>query len=61
MENFQKHRSIKLVNNDKRNYLVPEPNYNLTKWSSEKSIPIKTKKVQVKINQPVYLWFSILH
>ena len=42
MENVSKHRDIKLVTYEaKRNYLVSEPKYHTTNFSSEKSLTIK--------------------
>ena len=61
MENVRKHRDIKLATSDKRrNQLVPEPNYHITKWFSEKLLAIEMKKIKVKMNKPVYLGLSIL-
>ena len=61
MENVRKHRDIKLVTTDKRrNQLISEPNYHTTKYFSEDLLAIKMKKINVKMNKPVYLGFSIL-
>ena len=61
MENVRKHRGIKLVTTDKRrNQLVSEPNYHTTKSFSENLLAVEMKKIQVKMNQPVYLSLSIL-
>ena len=61
MENVRKHRDIKLVTTEKRrNQLVSEPNYHITKWFSEKLLAIQMKKTKVKMNKPVYLGLSIL-
>ena len=61
MENVRKYRYITLVTTDKRrNLLVPKPNYHRTKWFSEHLLAIEMKKVKVKMNNPVYLEFSIL-
>ena len=35
MENVRKHRNIKLVKTESRNYLVSEPNYHTTKFSQK--------------------------
>ena len=35
MENVRKHRNIKLVKTESRNYLVSEPNYHITKFSQK--------------------------
>ena len=63
MENVRKHRDIKLVTTDeRRNKLVSEPNYHVTKQFSEKNlVVIEMKKAKVKMNKPVYLDMSILH
>ena len=55
-----KNRDIKLVITDKRNQLVSEPNYHTSKYFSENLLAIEMKKTKVKMNQPVYLGFSIL-
>ena len=61
MENVRKHRDIILVTTDKRrNKLVPQPNYHITKWFSENLLAIEMKKIKVKMNKPVYLGLSIL-
>ena len=61
MENVRKHRDIKLITTDKRrNQLVSEPNYHATKWFSENLLAIEMKKIEVKMNKPVYLGLSVL-
>ena len=61
MENVRKHKDIKLVTTDeRRNKLVPEPNYHTTKQFSENLLAIEMKKAKVKLNKPVYLGMSIL-
>ena len=51
IENVRKHRDIKLLITDKgRNRLVSEPNYDTTKWFSEKLLAIEMKKTKVKMN-----------
>ena len=61
MENVRKHRDIKLVKTDhKRNKLVSEPNYHTMKLISENLSIIEMKKVNVKMNKPIYLGLSIL-
>ena len=56
MEIVRKQRDIKLVATDKRrNQLVSEPNYHITKWFSEDLLAIEMKKKKVKMNKPVYL------
>ena len=60
MENVRKHRDIKLVTTDKRrNQLVSEPNYHITKWFSENLLAIEMKKTKAKMNKPAYLGLSI--
>ena len=61
MENVRKHRDINLVTTyQRRNRLVPEPNYHTTKLFSEKLLAIEMKKTRVKLNKPIYLGLSIL-
>ena len=60
MENFRKHKDMKLVTTYKRrNRLVSEPNYHSTKWFSENLLVIEMKKAKVKMNKPIYLGSSI--
>ena len=61
MENVRKHRDIKLVTTDeRRNQLVSEPNYHITKYFSEDLSVNEMKRTKVKMNKSVYLGFSIL-
>ena len=61
MDNLRKHRDIIFVTTDKtRNQLVSEPNYQTRKRFSEDLLAIEMKKIQVKMNKPVYLGMSIL-
>ena len=61
MENVRKYRSIKLVTTEeRRNYLVSEPNYHTTKFFVENLLAIEMKKTDVLTNKPVYLGHSIL-
>ena len=61
MENVRKHRDIKLVTTDeRRNRLVSEPDYHITKWFSENLLAIEMRKTKAKMNQPIYLGLSIL-
>ena len=47
MENVRKHRDIKLViTEERRNYLVSEPNYHTTKFFSERLLTIEMKKTK---------------
>ena len=61
MKNVRKHRDIKLATtNKKRNQLVSETNYNVTKYFSADLLSIEMKKIKVKMNKPVYPRLSIL-
>ena len=60
MENLRKHRDIKFVTTEKRNYLTSEPNYHTTKSFTENITAIEIKKTKIVINKPVYLGLSIL-
>ena len=47
IENVRNHRDIKLVTTDeKRNQLVPEPNYHKTKYFLENLLAIEMKKTK---------------
>ena len=47
MENVRKHTDIKLViTEERRNYLVSEPNYHTTKFFSERLLTIEMKKTK---------------
>ena len=56
MENVRKHRDIKIVTTDKRrSILASEPNYHSTKYISKDLLIMEMKKVEVKMNKPIYL------
>ena len=56
MENIKKHRDIKLVTFDKRrSILVSEPNHHTSKHILEDLMIIEMKKVEVRMNKPIYL------
>ena len=56
-----KNTDIKLVTTEeRRNYLVFEPNYRTTKIFSENLLAIEMRKTQILTNKPVYLGLSIL-
>ena len=60
MENIQKHGDLNLVTTqEKRNYLVSEPNYHTTNIFLENSLTIKIKKTWIHTNKPVHLGLSI--
>ena len=61
MENVRNHRDIKIVTTNKqRNKFASEPNYHLTKRISKDLLIMEMKKVEVKMNKPVYLGQAIL-
>ena len=61
MENIRKYRDFKLVTSDKRrSILVSEPNYHTSKYISEDLMIIEMKKVEAKMNKPIYLGQAIL-
>ena len=54
MENLVKHRDVKLVATERRrNYLVLEPNYHITKFFKETLLAIEMKKTYILTNKPV--------
>ena len=61
MENVRKHRDIKIVTTDKRrSMLASEPNYHSAIYISKELLIMEMKKVEVKINKPIYLDQAIL-
>ena len=61
IENVRKYRDIKLVTTNKqRNKLASEPNYRLTKCISKNLLIMEMKKVEAKMNKPIYLGQVIL-
>ena len=60
MENVRNHRDIKIVTTDKRrSILASEPNYHSTKYISKDLLIMEMKKVEVKMNKPIYLGQAI--
>ena len=56
MENVRNDRDTKLVTNEaRRNYLVSEPNYHKTNFSSQSLLAIEIRKTQILMNKPVYV------
>ena len=61
MDDVRMHRDIKHVTTDKRrNYLVSEPNYHTEKCFSENLVEMEMNKINVKLNEPVYLGLSVI-
>ena len=61
MENVRNHRDIKIVTTDKRrSILASEPNYHSTKYISKDLLITEMRKVEVKMNKPIYLGQAIL-
>ena len=61
MENVRNHRDIKLVTTDeRRNKLASEPNYHSTKYISKGLLVMEMRKVEVRMNKPIYLGQAIL-
>ena len=61
MENVRNHRDIKLVTSDKqRSILASEPHYHSNKRISKNLMKMEMKKVEVKMNKPIYLGQAIL-
>ena len=60
MENVRNHRDIKLVTTDKRrSILASEPNYHSS--ISKDLLIMEMRKVEVKVNKPIYLGQAKLH
>ena len=62
MENVRNHRDIKIATTDKRrSILASKPNYHSTKHISKDLLIMEMKKVEVKMNKPIYLGQAILY
>ena len=60
MENVR-NRDIKIVTTNKqRKKFASEPNYHTTKYISKDLLIMEMKKVEVKMNKPIYLGQAIL-
>ena len=56
MKNVRNHRDIKIVTTNKqRKKFASEPNYHTTKYISKDLLIMEMKKVEVKMNKPIYL------
>ena len=61
MKNVRNHRDIKLVTTNKqRSKFVSEPNYHSTKYISKGLLIMEMKKVEAKMNKPIYIGQAIL-
>ena len=61
MGNVRNHRDIKSVTSDKRrSILVSESDYHSSKRISKDLMIIEMRKVEVKMNKPIYLGQAIL-
>ena len=61
MENVRNHRDIKFATSDKRrSILASEPNYHSSKCILKNLMIIEMRKVEVKMNKPIYLGQTIL-
>ena len=61
MENVRNHRNIRVVTTDKKRSIpASEPSYHSTKYISKDFLIMDMKKVEVKMNKPMYLGQAIL-
>ena len=61
MDNVRNHRDIRVVTSDKRrSILASEPNYHSSKCISKDLMIMEMRKVEVKMNKPIYLGQAIL-
>ena len=55
MENVRNHRDIKVITFDKRRSILSSvPNYHSTKYISKDLLIMEMKKIEVKMNKPIY-------
>ena len=59
MQNLRKHRDIKLVATETRNYLVSKPNCHITFFKKD-LLAIEMKKPEILMKKPVFLGLLIL-
>ena len=58
---MRKHKNIKLVTTERRrNYLVSEPNYQITEFFTENLLAIEMRKIRILVNKTACLGLSIL-
>ena len=60
VENVRKHRGIKGVTTERRNYLVSGPIYYTAKFFTENLLAIEMKNTKMVMKKPFYLKLSIL-
>ena len=60
MDNAVFRKTIENVRELRRNDLISEPKYHIIIFFSEKLLAIKMRKIQILMNNPVYLGLSIL-
>ena len=61
MENVRKNSDTELATIEgKRNYLVSEANYHITKFFTEHLVAIEMKRTEILMNKPIYLGLSIV-
>ena len=61
IENVRKHVDVKLVTTERRrNCLLPQPNCHTAKSFTETLLAIEMRKIQILMNKPIYLGFSLL-
>ena len=59
VQNDRKHRDIKLVTAEAKR-IASEPKYHSTKCISKRLLVMEMKKIEVKINKPIYLGQALL-
>ena len=55
VENVRKHRGMKGVTSERRNYLVSESIYYTAKFFAENLLAIEMKNTKIVLKKPVYL------
>ena len=61
MENIRKHINIKLFTTERRrNNLVSEPNFHITKFFTENLLAKEMEKTEILMNKPVLFGLSVL-
>ena len=56
MENVRNHKNVRIVTTDEQRSILPsEPIYHSTKYISKDLLIMEMKKVEIKMNKPIYL------
>ena len=59
LENVRKYRNFKLLTTEgRRNYLISERNYRITKLFTKNLLAMQMRKTKILMNKPIYLGYQ---